>query len=116
MNPRQWPCASFVSRLQSSFTRPLKSPRTYTAFALGAQTRNVAPSAIRFAPIGVPDEMWSRGAGMNSPGGKGRMSQADAGGLSPADDTDATTFGRSTADSSRADIEIMICKSDHNTI
>jgi hypothetical protein len=31
----------------------LKSPRTWTALAFGAQTRNVAPSAMRLAPIGV---------------------------------------------------------------
>ena len=42
-----------VSRLASLRARWLKSPSAYTARAFGAQTRKVAPSAIRLAPIGV---------------------------------------------------------------
>jgi hypothetical protein len=37
---------------------------TWTERAFGAQTRNVAPSAIRLAPMGVFEWTWAREAGM----------------------------------------------------
>ncbi len=57
MKPLQWPISSRVSKLSSLRTRWLKSPITYTARACGAQTRKIAPAAIRLAPIGVPGWM-----------------------------------------------------------
>src|SRR3954470_10805932 len=94
MNPSQWPSAPLVNKLVSSFTRPLNSPMTNTFNALGAQTRKVAPSAIRFAPIAVPGVTWSSEAGIDNSGEKG-LGQAykEAGTLSPGGGSEATGCG-----------------------
>src|SRR5690606_25092711 len=48
--PAQLPPPIGTRRLDSFGSQSLKSPQTCTSRAFGAQTRNVAPSAIRLAP------------------------------------------------------------------
>ena len=61
-----WHVVLYVSArgLTTSPIPPLNSPITCTECAFGAQARKVAPSAIRFAPIGVSGCTFSSEAGM----------------------------------------------------
>jgi hypothetical protein len=65
-NPVQWPLtASLTSSLAADASNPADPPSsTWTCRAPGAQTRKVAPSAMRLAPMRVDGVMWACDAAM----------------------------------------------------